>query len=350
VAVLDQPIPGPGSGRRLAAAAVLVCLLLGAASAQAALIELLVDAGSEEEAIASGLEEALVRVAGFHSPALAGLVPGMLEDPAQPWLRSRAGRGEGRFLLVFDGSELRTALRESDVPVWLGPRPVLLVWAVLERGERRLLLGSGLDEDAVLATLQEWARRRDLPLLFPLGDLEDRRQVYLADVVGGITEGLAEPSRRYDPDGLLLLHLQQRDAEVRARVGLSYQDHAVQADASAATAADAGREAVAQAIDALGLRQARAAGDEAAVLVGFSGVTRMGDLQALRQRLAALEAVHAVQLHRLLPAAAVLDLRSGLDAPGLAEVLAAEGFRITDPPGEPEAGVTLWFLMPRSAP
>jgi uncharacterized protein len=350
VAVLDQPIPGPGPGRRLAAAAAFVCLLLGAASAHATLIELLVAAASEEEAVASGLEEALVRVAGFQSPKLAGLVPRMLEDPAQPWLRSRAGRGEGRFLLAFDRSELRAALRESEVPVWLGSRPALLVWAVLERGERRLLLGSGLDEDAVLATLREWAGRRDLPLLFPLGDLEDRRQVYPADVVDGVTGGLAEPSRRYDPDGLVLLHLQQRDQEVRARVRLSYRGHAVQAEASAATAADAGREAVAEAVDALGLRQARVAGAEAAALVGFSGIAGMGDLQALRTRLAALEAVHAVQLNRLLPGAAVLDLRSGLDATGLAELLTAEGFRFTDPPGDPEAGVTLWFLMPRSAP
>lgn len=353
MAVLDQPIPGPGPGRRLAAAAAFVCLLLGAASAHAALIELLVEAASEEEAVASGLEEALVQVAGFHSSQLAGLVPVMLEDPAQPWLRSRAGRGEGRFLLAFDRSELRAALRESEVPVWLGSRPALLVWAVLERGERRLLLGSGLDEDAVLATLRDWAGRRDLPLLFPLGDLEDRRQVYPADVVDGVTEALAEPSRRYDPDGLVLLHLQQRDQEVRARVRLSYRGHAVQAEASAATAADAGREAVAAAVDALGLRQARitaaGAGADVAARVGFSGIAGMGDLQALRTRLAALEAVHAVQLNRLLPGAAVLDLRSGLDATGLAELLAAEGFRITDPPGDHEAGVTLWFLMPRTA-
>jgi uncharacterized protein len=349
VAVLDQPIRGPGIGRRLAAVGATLCLLLTAAAANAALIELLVEADGEEEAIASGLEEALVRVAGFQSPALAGLVPRLLEDPAQPWLRSRAGRGEGRFLLTFDRAELRAVLRESQVPVWVGSRPALLVWAVLERGERRLLLGLGLDEDAVLATLREWAGRRDLPLLFPLGDLEDRRQVYLADVVGGMTEGLAEASRRYDPDGLLLLHLVQRDDRVHARSWLSYRGHVLQAGTSASTAAEAGREAVADAIDALGLRQARAVGDEAASLFGFIGIRGMADLQSLRSRIAALEAVQAVQLSRLLPDAAVLELRSGLDARGLVEVLAGEGFRITDPPGDFAEDVTLWLQVPRSA-
>ena len=339
----DKTAPGFGPWRRFLAVAGLLCLLAPAAPASAALIEWMVEADSEEEALASGLEGVLVRLAGFRSPAIDALVPALLEASDQPWLRSRERRGGGRFLLVFDRARLRALLQEAEVPMWVGSRPALLVWAVVERDERRLLLGSGMDEESVLAALRDWSVRRDLPLLFPLGDLEDRRQVHAADVVGGAVEALAEPSRRYDADGLLLVHVSPRGDRQRAHVWVDYRNHRLQAERSEATAAAAVREAVAEVVDALGARTARVLVEQDSALVGFSGVSGMADLQSLRARLAALEAVQDTQLSRLLPGAAVLELRTGLDATALAQVLAAEGFRAADAPQAAGPGVNLWF-------
>lgn len=332
--------------RRLAAAGGVLCLLLAALPARAALVELLVDAAGEEEATAIGLEEALLRVAGVRSPALSGLVDPMRGDRERPWLLARERRGPERFLLAFDRARLRTALQDAAVPVWVGSRPALLVWVVLERGDRRLLLGSGMDEDAVLTSLRDWSGRREWPLLFPLGDLEDRRQVRIADVVGGVTEALEAPGRRYDPDGLLLLHLAPRGDRMRAQAWLSYRGYAIQTEASEATAAAAAREAVASSIDELGARLARVLADEALARVGFTGVAGMGELQALRARLVALEAVQSAQISRLHPGAVVLELHTGLDPTALAEVLAGEGFAVTDAPPE-GSDTTLWFRRVR---
>jgi len=318
-------------------------LLVPAAPASADLIEWMVEAESEEAALASGLEDVLVRLAGFRSPAIDALVPSLLEADEQPWLRSSERRGGGRFLLVFDRARLRTQLQEAEVPVWVGSRPALLVWVVLERDERRLLLGSGMDEESVLAALRDWSARRDLPLLFPLGDLEDRRQVHTADVVGGAVEALAEPSRRYDADGLLLVHVSPRGDRQRARAWIDYRNHRLQAERSEATAAAAVREAVAEVMDAVGARTARVLVEQASALVGFFGVGGMAELQSLRSRLVALEAVRDTQLSRLQPGVAVLELHTGLDAGALAQVLAAEGFRAADAPRGAGPGVDLWF-------
>ena len=347
MALPDNTARAFGVWRRFLAIAGLLFLLSPLVPASAELIEWMVEAEGEEAALASGLEEVLVRLAGFRSPAVEALVPALLGASEQPWLRSREERGGGRFLLVFDRTRLRAVLQESEVPVWVGSRPALLVWAVLERGERRLLLGSGMDEDSLLAGLREWSARRDLPLLFPLGDLEDRRQVHTADVVGGAVEALYEPSRRYDPDGLLLVHVVRRGDRQRARVWVVYRDHQLQAEASAATSVMAVQDAVAEVMDSLGARTARVLAEQESALVGFFGVEGMADLRSLRARLAALEAVHGTQLNRLLPGVAVLELRTGLDTATLAEVLAAEGFRSASAPLGVGMDTPLWFRAPR---
>ncbi|TVP87826.1 MAG: DUF2066 domain-containing protein [Thioalkalivibrio sp.] len=326
--------------------ALLVLFLLLATPARAALLELMVDAPGEDAAVAAGLDEALVRIAGFRSPALSDLAEAMLADADRDWLRSRERRGAGRFLLAFDRARLRSALQQAQVPVWAGSRPALLAWVVLEREDRRLLLGSGMDEASVLASLRDWAAGRELPLLVPLADLEDRRRIHTADIVGGVTEALVEPSRRYDPDGLLLLHLSQRDDRFRARAWLSHRGHEVQADTAAASAAAAAREAAAQAMDRLGARVARVLVADESTLVGFGGVAGVAELQRLRARLGALEAVDSVQIRQLLPDAVVLALSSGLDRRALAEVLAGEGFADADTPRD-GAETDLWFRTPR---
>ena len=321
-------------------------LLLLAGPARAALIEQMVDAAGEEDAIAKGLGDVLVRLAGFRSPELSGLARAMLEEADRSWLRSLEQRGPERFLLAFDRARIRAALQDAAVPVWVGSRPALLVWVVLEREDRRLLLGSGMDQEVVLMSLREWAARRDVPLLFPLADLEDRRQVHTADVVGGVTEALVGPSRRYDPDGLMLLHLFQRGDRVRARAWLSHRSHEVQSDVTADSAAVAAMEAAAEGFDQLGARLARVLVEDASAKVGFSGVASMADLQSLRARLAALEAVQSVQTHRLLPGAAVLALDTGLEPGALAEVLAGEGFAAAETPGG-GSDVDFWFRSVR---
>lgn len=325
---------------------LLLGFFLASAPARAALIELTVDAPGVEDATAAGLELALVRITGFRSSSLSDLAETMLEDSDRSWLRSLERRGPDRFLLAFDRARLRAELQAAEVPVWVGSRPALLVWVVLERGERRMLLGSGMDEESVLASLRDWAVARDLPLLFPLADLQDRRQVHIADVVGGVTEALAGPSQRYDPDGVMLVHLLHRDDRVRASAWLSYRGVEVQADASADSAARAATEVAAESIDQLGARLARVLVEDASKLIGFENVTGIAELQVLRARLAALEAVAAVRIHRLLPGAAVLALDTGLEPGTLAEVLTREGFAAAPAPSR-GTDIELWFRSTR---
>jgi len=347
--------------RLLLHSALLWWLLWGVASASATLIELTVEAEDEASALTAGLETALLRLAGVRSPELDALVEALLDRDDQPWLRARERRGQSRFLLAFDQARLQARLEDAQVPVWVGSRPALLAWVVLEQGERRLLLGSAVDQQQVLASLQEWAGGRALPMVFPLGDLEDRQAVNPSDVVGGVTEALSGPSQRYAPDGLLLLHLIERGDTVRAQAWVAYRGREVYGRAQAATAAEAGRVAVAQAVDALGRQLARVLAGPETIRFGFTGIGSLAELQALRARLNALDGVRSVQLGQLLPGAVLLDLRSGLDGTALAEVLAAEGFNVTaapqpadgrspdgrSPDGWPADAGGTWFRMSR---
>lgn len=327
--------------------ALALLLLLAIAPAGASLIELVVEAEDETEARVTGLEEALVQLAGLHSPAIDDLVSALLRAEDTRWLRSLERHGADRFLLAFDRVRLQTALEASEVPVWAGSRPALLFWVVTEWNGRRFLLGSGMDEEGVLEALRELASRRDLPLLFPLGDLEDRRQVHAADIIGGVVEALVEPSRRYEPDGLVLLHIFSRGDAYRARALITYRNQLVQSEASAASPTASAREAAAGAIDALGARMARVLTGDDALPLGFVGIAGMADLQVLRARLTGLQAVREVQLTRLIPDAAILDLRTGLDTFALAEVLKGEGFVLVDRHQETGDDVGLWFRPPR---
>ena len=122
---------------------------------------------------------------------------------------------EERLAVTFDGRALEGELVRRDQPVWGGDRPLTLVWMALDTGggDRRMLNGleTPLEEDldaqlvtSVLTELADTARRRGLPLVYPLLDTEDLALVTAADIWGGFTSRVVEASRRYQPDGILI--------------------------------------------------------------------------------------------------------------------------------------------------
>lgn len=110
--------------------------------------------------------------------------------------------------VYFEPNAIARLLRDAGYPVWGSNRPSTLVWLAIENQAGRFLLSDhGRDEFVSLLTAE--SRRRGLPLLLPLLDLEDEANITTAAVWGGFQGRVALASRRYNPDAILSGRLYQ---------------------------------------------------------------------------------------------------------------------------------------------
>jgi hypothetical protein len=332
-------------GLRVMLSMVLLVMLSAGLSgmARAELIEFPVAAPDAETAVQRGLDRALLRLTGFRSDAAQTLAMELLTDEQRSWLHSLERRGENEYRVTLVRTLLWSRVRDAGVPVWAGTRPSLLVWAVLDSQERRLLLSSGMDADDVLSALTAWALERDFPLLLPLGDLVDRRDVRVADIIGGVTEGLQPPSARYAPDGIVLLHIIDRATGPEARVWITYQGREVRGEGLGTDLADAAVRALGRALDTLGSGVATVLRPEERIRIGFTRVDSHARLRQLRDRLEGVDVIRSAYPALVLSGAVVMDVQSGLDRLQLEELLQAEGFILVDYPSVTRIEPMFWL-------
>lgn len=149
---------------------------------------------------------------------------GLRELPASPALQSaqqQAGRyiaqtqthnenGEKTADVSFDPAAVQHLAQTLGLPVWNHDRPVIMLWLVDNRGnnsagERRIMLDQ--EYSAAREQLRQVAMERGIPLLLPLGDLEDNMAVSASDVYGNFINPIAAASLRYQPDAVLVASL-----------------------------------------------------------------------------------------------------------------------------------------------
>ncbi|UCE89261.1 MAG: DUF2066 domain-containing protein [Pseudomonadota bacterium] len=125
-------------------------------------------------------------------------------DPAQKSKDKDGDAPPGQVLWVrFDEQAINAMLRANGLPVWGRTRPAALVWLALStRGQRKLVSASSKHEARTL--LREGARRRGVPLRFPLFDLDDRKQVQMSDLWGDFADPVLRASQRYKARAVLV--------------------------------------------------------------------------------------------------------------------------------------------------
>ncbi|WP_018864833.1 DUF2066 domain-containing protein [Thioalkalivibrio sp. ARh3] len=330
------------SSRALAVSLLLYLLLAPSPLLADDAVVVNVHAEDETAALAQGLEQALVRVAGQRSSELRELAQVLLleldDEGLIDALRRRQEVDDGEFRLEFDRDRLRSALRAADVPVVLGARPQLLVWAVYEEGGRRNLLGSTQDAAGVLAGIDALGRDRGMPFVLPLGDLEDRRAAQAGDVVGGVTEPLQEAAGRYGPTGIVALHVRLVGGGAEARAITVHGGREYRSEARGESPAAAARAAVEDGLDQVVAPLARVAAEPEWVKLGFVGVEGFAAFESLRRELAQIEAIESARLDSLGGNAVTLEVRTGLESEDLVDLLHASGYRAAeDPHGDSEA-------------
>lgn len=161
---------------------------------------------TREQAAKRGLERLIGRLSGDYG----GLDE---EHRAYPLLAKAGSYLEGyRYInldgglgveLRFDADALKSALGEFDVAIWGGHRRPLLLWAAADFDGQRVMLSEresaahSAKEVELLQTLQREARRRGLPLMFPLLDWRDRASLGYVEIWGGFAARIRQASARY---------------------------------------------------------------------------------------------------------------------------------------------------------
>lgn len=164
----------------------------------------------------AALAEVLLRVSGAQLSADAEMMELLFPSPASYVVQFRPGE-EDTLWVSFDGEAIEQVLRQSGQTVWGSDRPVTLIWLAVDwgQGDREIIAagdplqsrdsGRSIDRDRLLRQrVLDMAERRGLPVLFPLLDSEDQRNVSFSDIWGGFDEQLLIASQRYEADSILV--------------------------------------------------------------------------------------------------------------------------------------------------
>ena len=111
---------------------------------------------------------------------------------------------ERRYVEVdFSSRLINELLTNANIPVWDSNRPSVLVWMALQDADgNRTLLTSDINQE-IIDSIQTFATERGLPVIFPVLDFDDRRNLS-EDLVWALDEAaIRRASERYDADSVL---------------------------------------------------------------------------------------------------------------------------------------------------
>lgn len=192
--------------------------LLSSAPAQALLVEglyeqeIAVQGQGDAERIRAyreGLTSVILKITGEERHLRNSAVERAVRD-AQSYVQEVSYRTDSTgaetltFISVnFDRALVNDMLMSSGVPVWDRERPAVLLWLSVQSGDgQRELLGAD-SEHPMLDIVREFSRVRGVPVLIPLMDLEDRRNLP-GDVAWSLNEdAIRNASARYGADAIL---------------------------------------------------------------------------------------------------------------------------------------------------
>lgn len=99
--------------------------------------------------------------------------------------------------LTFNESALLDAIERLNLPIWEANRPEMLIWLALDDGDERRLLSGDDNALSLVENINKAAKRRGLPVIFPVMDLEDQTQLTFSDVWSGSKGIIQNASQRY---------------------------------------------------------------------------------------------------------------------------------------------------------
>ncbi|MDY6922183.1 MAG: DUF2066 domain-containing protein [Pseudomonadota bacterium] len=267
-------------------------------------------AGARKTGLETALRRVLVRVSGssaiLQQPALETAVAnagrylvqyGYRTEELPPDATRQTPQRAILLSATFDERAVNQFLRREGFPIWAANRPSVLVWAAVADAAGRKWVG-GDSKPGVQAQLQQQARRRGLPLLFPAYDRQDRRQVQAGDIWGMFVDPIVAASGRYNADTVVVAKIQHTGGSVYISAALSIDQHQQWWELSAADMDQALTDFMDQLADRVGERYAvqMSAAQGELVTLDVAGLERLQDYAALEDYLDGLLSVRAWHL------------------------------------------------------
>lgn len=330
---------------RWAWALALLIPVLGSAAEMASLYEaqvLVTGQGASERsgALRGALAEVVVKLTGDRSSATHPKLALTLERAAdlvqkyeyEPLASMATPAGDAAatpaythvMRVSFDAQAVNGALRGAGFPVWGRVRPLTMVWlAVQESGGQRYVVGADAGNDG-LRPMLDAAARRGIPLVLPTMDLEDQLAVSVADVWAGFQDRLAEASRRYQADAILVGRARHEASGWQVTWSFYQGNHSDQWESSGTTRNAALTAGVDKASDLLAQRFARifALAENNVVELRVSDVRTLEDYARVMRYLVSLDSTAAVQLSQVEPGRALFAVTIESSREGLRQTLA----------------------------
>jgi hypothetical protein len=301
-------------------------------------------------AVREGMSEVLVKVTGSRQalelPRLQQAVADARRLLQQYSYESSADGESLRVDLRFDSNAVRALVIESGAPLWTANRPPVLVWLVVDDTAGRHLAG-GEAWPGLRDSLRDAFARRGVPLLLPVLDGEDLRDIAPGQAWRQSLPALVQASRRY-PAELVLLGRAAALSDGRwLGDWLLYdgarRDRAVTADAMPDFIA-AGVDMVADVVAGrFALASSAGEGGDSAGRIEVRGVRDFDDYAAIVAWLESLELIESADLEWLQEDRLSLRLKAQTDLQSLRPLIELnDRLRPTAQVGEQDALVYSW--------
>ena len=120
--------------------------------------------------------------------------------------------------LRFEPRLIDQLIQEAGMPIWGSNRPLTMLWLAVEENFNREVIRESEEFKPLLESINEQAKRRGIPIIFPLMDLEDQLTVTKSDVWGMFTTPIQEASVRYASDSIIAGKISQLGENWNARL------------------------------------------------------------------------------------------------------------------------------------
>lgn len=112
----------------------------------------------------------------------------------------------------FGNSAINTLLLKSGASIWGSNRPLTLFWIAKQTSSNKQLIGAS-SSGAILNFIERDAKRRGLPILFPVLDLTDVNNVSPDDVIAPFVNTIQKASQRYGSNAIVIVRFKQNGTQ-----------------------------------------------------------------------------------------------------------------------------------------
>lgn len=265
------------------------------------------------QALRSALTEVLVKLTGDSAAASKPALAELVKQPDRYLLQYRyrerempgeTGEATATTLWLqasFDANALDAALRNANVAAWGRERPSTLVWLAEADSAAQGVAGMEQSTD-LLAPVLEQAKRRGLPLLLPLMDLQDAASLPARAIVNAEADKIAEASARYPADVVLAVSVRAGAVATASWLAQFSDGTSASWDSSGdsrAAALTSGMDELAERLAARYAPRGQASGGVEQITLLVEAVNSLQDYARTQTYLAGLSGVSRVEVSRV---------------------------------------------------